>query len=206
MIPRVTEIVSALFPEHQPGWLAKIGYLGKKSEDQILTWSQDFGTEMHAWCLKGITPKKQTLLMKKCKKQFDSFMAKESPKFVYTEKKLQKIDEFGDITYTGTSDLGVRIRGQEGIVELKFFKCWRWWQKFRIPSKIEPEIDATKAAKTNLQTKLYEIAQDDFKPEFRAVLWITPDFYVFKRFSREPTKIDDALTYAASLKNKELNF
>lgn len=203
-LPRVTEIVNHLFPEHPDGWLEKLGYTGKKTEQEVLEWSQDFGTTMHAWCLEGKMPEKRTRLMEKCMKQFEKFLVKECPKTIYTEKKVIGKDEFKNPIYMGTSDWGARIKGRVGLIELKFFSCWRWWLKFKIPTC--PEISAGKAAKTNLQTKLYEEGQDDFFPDFRAVLWITPDFYVYKEFPREPKKLEAAIEYAKSLVNKALNF
>ena len=181
-----------------------MGYAGEKTEDDILTWSQDFGTIMHAWCLEDIEPKKPTKLMKLCKKQFDKFLGKECPRKIFVEKKIVGKDEFGDAIYKGTCDYGVRIKGDIGIVELKFFACWKWWLKFRIPkSKL---LDASKAAKANLQTKLYDKGQDEVKTDFWGILWITPDLYVFKKFSREPKKLEATLEYAQSLKNPSLNF
>ena len=208
----VTDLVSRLWPAHEAGWLREMGYEGKRTEEDILKWSSEFGTAMHAWCIEGVVPDKPSTMMKQCKRQYDRFSVQECPKVIFAEKSIVGKDEFGDAIYVGTSDLGSRIKGDFGVVELKFFSCWKWWLNFNVPTKEKIReiketnyIDGVKAAKANLQTKLYAETEKE-KVDFRAVLWITPKFFIFKKFKREPKKFDQAIELAKSEKKSNLNF
>jgi len=202
---RTTELVSEMYGGIEQGWIKMCKHNRDEhaSEIEILEWASEFGTRMHAMALENNdTPK--TEIEKKCLEQYNLFKKKYAPKVIFTEESFEYEDEFGDVIYTGTPDLLVRIRGKYILIDLKFWGVWRYAFDYEPPKK---KMDGLKQTKANLQTTLYANAKKDkYKIDGRAVLWITPDFYMFKEFRNEATRFKEAIEYAKSLKDEESNF
>lgn len=212
-IPRVTTIVSKIYPGPEPGWLDKCGesefrHVSPPTEQQILDWSSEFGTKMHKMLLEdyekevGTHEKNEMDLILPCVQIFNRFKEKYSPRTVSAEEIVCYKDEFENPIYAGTCDWVVRIKGELWIIDLKFWGCWRHYFGYKLPKK---EVNSEKSAKTNLQTGLYE---KTFEGTYRrAVLWITPDFYMFKEFKQDSRHMAKALEIAAELSGADkLNF
>ncbi len=212
MVLRTTEIVNAFWKKIVPGWLSSMVKVDdsrpETTEEGILVWSGKFGTAMHSLCLEGIAHSYEGFekkLADGCYKQFLAWKMKYNPKFFFVEKNFEYKDEVGDVIFTGTADGGVRIKGEKILLDLKFWGIWRWMFGYELPSS--KEINSTKAAKTNLQTGLYkEGVKNDFRAKKRAVLWITPFFYIYKEFTRESQKLDAAFAYAKDQKPKDEDY
>lgn len=194
---RVTSIIKEIYGELEPGWLDMCGECLDKNvptEEEILNWSRDFGEVIHSHCLENIPLSANSDLQNSCINMFEEFKEKFSPKTIEVEKVVCAEDKFKNKIYAGTLDWICYIKGEKWLIDIKTWGSWRYKFNYQPPRK---EINSNKATKTNLQTKLYEHALG--KKMKRAVLWITPGFYVFKEFKLPPRNFDNVLEIASKL-------
>lgn len=172
---------------------------GKKLLDsaQIKRWSTSFGTTMHRWCLEGIAPKRPSKVMIACHDHWIKFLKDEEIELIETEKEVRN-----GMSYRGTLDAHMEQWGCNILGDLKFWKCWRWAPCIEMDLPEEYSHNANNLAKTNLQTDLYDEADDTVEYDSRAVFAINPLGVFQKTFSRHSKKKQEALDWAKEQSSK----
>jgi hypothetical protein len=196
-LPRVSNLVKAICGDVEGGWLDMCKPLDENisvTEEEVLEWSSNFGTEMHAWCLEGQKPEEVTDLHKQAKRYFDKWFTEYLPARIKVEQKVIHKDDL----YGGTLDIDCYIDGCGTIVDLKFYGWWKTHFGFILSKDPFP---SNKSVKVNLQTDLYKAGLNKKKHK-RACLVIHPEGFLYHEFKRDSQKMKEAISLAETLKEE----
>lgn len=200
-LARATEIVAEVCGTVEPGWLAGCEPLDPNkeppTEEEILEWSEEFGTMAHALCLEGarcnLEDQRMTEMLDKAFAYFNQWKDEYQPARIKVEQEVVHPDNL----YGGTVDKFCRIDGDRWLVDLKMYGWWKEKFEYKPSKDIFP---SRKAVKVNLQTSLYNATQK--RPHRRGCLVIHPDGYYFHEFQRESTKLPEALEVAKTISRR----